>query len=347
MLRTNAPEWVRLLGEALPGHLVTDDTQAPSGISYVVTGKPPAGAIQALGPLDALFSVNAGIEALLEPGIVPDGVPIVRMVDDGLAAGMLDWVLATTLAWHRNLFGYDEAQREGRWLPQPERLARERTVCMLGAGHLSAPIAEQLARIGFVVRCWSRTPRQIAGVDCHSGADGLVAAVGGADVLINLLPLTPSTENILDATLLLRLAPGGVLINAGRGRHLVDEAALALLDKGHLSAAFLDVFREEPLPPGHPFWRHPGVHVSPHAAAPTHARAAVSAIAENILQFEAGGRLRHVVDRARGYRPAQPAWQRRRGSPARPCFSSRCFRGRALRPPPTRRFGSSRPAAGR
>ena len=302
LLRTNSREWVRLLGDALPGHRVTDDaSQASSGTSYVVAGKPPAGAIQALGPLDALFSVNAGIEALLEPGIVPDGVPIVRMVDDGLAAGMLDWVLATTLAWHRNLFLYDKAQLEGRWSPRPERLACERTVCMLGAGHLSAPIAMLLARIGFAVRCWSRTPKQIPGVDCQSGADELVPAVHGADILINLLPLTPSTENILDATLLRRLAPGGVLINAGRGRHLVDEAVMAHLDEGHLSAAFLDVFREEPLPPGHPFWRHPGVHVSPHAAAPTHARTAVAAIAGNILQFEAGGPLRHVVDRTRGY----------------------------------------------
>lgn len=302
LLRTNAREWVHLLGKALPGHLVIEDAlQASSGISYVVTGKPPAGAIQALGPVDAVFSVNAGIEVLLEPGIVPDGVPIVRTVDDGLAAGMRDWVLATTLAWHRNLFAYDKAQRESRWSPRPERLASERTICMLGAGHLSAPIAMLLARIGFAVRCWSRTPKQIPGVDCQSGADGLVPAVHGADILINLLPLTPSTENILDATLLRRLAPGGVLINAGRGRHLVDEAVMTLLDEGHLSAAFLDVFREEPLPPEHPFWRHPGVHVSPHAAAPTHARTAVSAIAENILQFEAGGRLRHVVDRTRGY----------------------------------------------
>ena len=302
LLRTNAQEWVRLLGEALPGHLVTDDaSRMPAGVSYVVTGKPPAGAIEALGAIDALFSVNAGIEALLEPGIVPEGVRIVRMVDEGLAAGMLDWVLATTLAWHRNLFRYDTAQRQGQWTPLPERLARERTVCMLGAGRLSAPIALQLAGIGFAVRCWSRRPKQIPGVTCYSGEDGLAAAAAGADILVNLLPLTPQTEDILDATLLRRLAPGGVLINAGRGRHLVDAAALALLDEGHLDAAFLDVFREEPLPPEHPFWRHPKVHVSPHAAAPTHARTAVSAIAGNILQFEAGGQLRHVVDRTRGY----------------------------------------------
>ena len=302
MLRAHAQEWVHMLGEALPGHAVIGDAaQASDGLSYVVTGKPAEGAIRALGPLAAVFSVNAGIEALLAPGIVPEEVPIVRMVDDGLGAGMLDWVLATTLAWHRNLFAYRDAQREGRWSPLPERLAGERTVCMLGAGRLSAPIAASLARIGFAVRAWSRTPKQIPGVTCLHGAEALSDAVRGADILINLLPLTPRTENILDAPLLRLLAPGGMLVNAGRGRHLVDEAAMTLLDQGHLSAAFLDVFREEPLPSGHPFWRHPGIHLSPHVAAPTHARTAVAAVAENILQFEAGGTLRHVVDRARGY----------------------------------------------
>ena len=291
-----------MLGEALPDHAVVGDVaQHAGGLSYVVTAKPAIGTIGSLGPLQAVFSVNAGIEALLEPGMVPQDVPIVRMVDTGLTAGMLDWVLATTLAWHRNLFAYRAAQQEGRWSPGPERLAAERTVCILGAGQLAAPIALSLAQIGFAVRTWSRTPKAIPGVRCLSGTDALFEAVRDADILINLLPLTPTTENILDVRLLRLLRRRGMLINAGRGRHLVEEAAMTLLDEGHLSAAFLDVFREEPLPEAHPFWRHSGIYLSPHVAAPTHARTAVAAIAENILQFEAGGALRHVVDRARGY----------------------------------------------
>ena len=210
-------------------------------------------------------------------------------------------MLAQLLAWHRNLFAYAAAQRDGRWAPLPERLAGERVVCVLGAGRLGGPIAAMLARIGFAVRAWSRTPKQIPGVDCRCGASGLAAATRGADFLVNLLPLTPHTEDILDAALLRRLAPGSVLINAGRGRHLVEQAAIDLLDEGHLRAAVLDVFREEPLPPSHRFWRHPGIHLSPHVAAPTHARTAVAAITQNIVRFEAGAPLRHVVDRDRGY----------------------------------------------
>ncbi|NPD70149.1 glyoxylate/hydroxypyruvate reductase A (plasmid) [Lichenicola cladoniae] len=302
MLRAHADDWVRLLKLGLPEHAVVTDASAADGpLSYAVVGKPPAGAIAALGRLDALFSVNAGIEALLESGEVPDDMPLVRMVDDGLAAGMLEWVIAETLAWHRNLFHYRAVQLEQRWAPLQEKLAFERTVCVLGAGHLGRPVAEQLASLGFITRTWSRGGTMIPGVDSFRGPDGLAASVDNADFLINLLPLTPETETLLDAALLRRLAPGAVLINGGRGRHVVDEAVIALLDEGHLRAAVLDVFRTEPLPSEHPFWSHPGVYLSPHVAAPTHPATAVASITQNIRGFESGLALRHVVDRARGY----------------------------------------------
>ena len=302
MLRSHADDWVRLLKLGLPEHaVVTDASLAEGPLSYAVVGKPPAGAIAALGRLEALFSVNAGIEALLESGEVPEDMPLVRMVDDGLAAGMLEWVMAETLAWHRNLFHYRTAQLERRWSPLQEKMAFERTVCVLGAGHLGRPVAEQLASLGFTTRAWSRSGTTIPGVETFRGPDALAACVEGADFLINLLPLTPETENLLDAALLRRLAPGAVLINGGRGRHVVDEAVIALLDEGHLRAAVLDVFRTEPLPPEHPFWTHPGVFLSPHVAAPTHPATAVASITQNIRGFESGMALRHVVDRARGY----------------------------------------------
>ena len=302
MLRANAPEWTTLLKQALPEHAVVTDASAAAGsITYAVVGKPPPGALAALGRVDALFSVNAGIEALLESDEVPDGVPIVRLADDALAAGMLEWVLAQTLAWHRNLFDYRRQQVELNWAPMAEKLASERPVTILGAGHLGGPVAEALARLGFPVCAWSRTGKRIAGVRCLAGCDALGEAVDGAEILVNLLPLTAETEMLLDRALLSRLARGSVLINGGRGRHVVDEAVLALLDDGHLRAAALDVFREEPLPLSHPFWRHPGVFISPHVAAPTQAASAVAVIAANIRRHEAGEKLRDVVDRVRGY----------------------------------------------
>ncbi len=302
MLRSNADHWAELLRKALPDHRVeTDPAEIGGKIDYVVAGVPPKGALAAIGPFEVLFSVNAGVERLLEDGEVPPGRPIVRMVDDGLAEGMLEWVMATTLAWHRNLFEYREQQLALSWQPKAEKLARDRTVTVLGAGHLGAPVATLLAQIGFRTRAWSRSPKDLKGVTCFSGSDGLAPAVEGTEILIGLLPLTPATENLVGAAVFARMAPGSVLINGGRGRHIVDQALIDALDSGRLRAAVLDVFREEPLPTGHPFWRHPRVYLSPHVAAPTHAETAIEAIVENLRGYEAGQPLTHVVDLARGY----------------------------------------------
>ena len=302
MLRANASEWVELLKQALPDHEVLLDPSAARGvITYALVGKPPAGALAALGRIEALFSVNAGVEALLQPGEVPDDVPIVRLADGALAVGMLEWVLAQTFAWHRNLFDYRANQIEMLWAPMPEKQATERPITVLGAGHLGAPVAQVLAQLGFPVRAWSRTPKALAGVDCLAGREALHSAVAGAEILINLLPLTSETDGLLDQGVLGALARGSVLINGGRGRHVVDEALLALLDEKHLRAAVLDVFREEPLPLSHPFWRHPRVFISPHVAAPTQAASAVAMISANIRRHEAGLPMSDVVDRVRGY----------------------------------------------
>jgi len=303
LLRSNLEHWTRLMQAALPDHrIITELAQAEGApIPYAVVGKPSPGALAAIPGLEVLFSVNAGIEGLLESGEVPPGLPIVRMVDEGLAEGMLEWVLATSLAWHRNLFAYRASQLAGQWQPLAEVLARDRRVTVLGAGHLGARVASALAALRFQTSTWSRTPKEIAAVRSLHGAAGLEPAVSGADILINLLPLTPATENLLDRRLLAFLAPQAVLINGGRGRHVVDAAVLEALDSGRLRAAVLDVFREEPLPEDHPFWTHPGVYLTPHVAALTQATTAVAAIADNLRGFEAGAPLRHVVDMGRGY----------------------------------------------
>jgi glyoxylate/hydroxypyruvate reductase len=301
LLRSNTDEWLALLRAALPQHMVVGDVAEAAEADYAVVGKPAPGVLAAMAELQVVFSVNAGVEALLESGEVPAGIPIVRMVDDGLAEGMVEWVLATTLAWHRNLFAYRDRQLKGTWAPLREVLARDRRVTVLGAGHLGGRVAAALAQIGFNTRVWSRTPKQIPGVMSMSGDGALPGAIQGAEILINLLPLTPATENLLDLALLSPLAANAVLINAGRGRHVVDRAVLELLDGGRLRAAVLDVFREEPLPQSDPFWRHPGVYITPHVAAPTHASTAVAAIAENLRAYESGAELRHVVDLTRGY----------------------------------------------
>jgi len=293
--------WVGALRGELPGHRVLTAPTSGEPIAYVAVDQAPPGLIASLPGLEMVLSLNAGVERLLAPGQVPQHLPIVRMVDPGLTEGMIEWVLAQALAWHRNLFAYEASQGEGVWAPIPERLARERTVTVLGAGALGGPVALALRAVGFQVRAWSRTGVELTGVTAFAGPGGLPAALEGADVLVNLLPMTAQTLDLLDAAAFDRLADGAFVINAGRGDHLVDADLIAALDGGRLSGAALDVFREEPLPAGHPFWTHPGVRVSPHVAAQSHVRTGAAVLAETIRRWERGEPLQNLVDRARGY----------------------------------------------
>ena len=298
--RANPEAMADMFRAELPDHDVV--TTAPTGrpVAYAVVGKPLPGTLSQLHGLELVLSLNAGIEHLLASSEGPDGVPIVRMVDPGLVDGMVEWVAAHVLAWHRNLFVYHDQQRAGAWTPHAELMARERIATVLGAGALGGPVAAMLATLGFRVRTWSRSGRITPGIEGF-GSSRLDEAATGANILVNLLPATAETANLIDAALLGRLAPGALLVNAGRGAAVVDADVLAGLDSGQLASAVLDVFRTEPLPADHPFWSHPKVFVSPHVAAPTHARTAVAVMAESIRRHERGEMVPHIVDRTLGY----------------------------------------------
>jgi len=280
---------------------VWPDLPDPAAIDYALVWKPKPGLLATLPNLKVIFSLGAGVDALLADPTLPP-VPLVRMVEPGLTEGMTEYVCLHVLRWHRDAPTLEAQQRDGIWRqPTDQKLARERRVGILGLGVLGGDAARALAALRFDVAGWSRTPKDLPGIACFHGADGLEAMLARTDILVCLLPATAETAGILDRRLFDRLPRGAVVINAARGAHLVEGDLLAALDDGHLSGATLDVFHQEPLPPGHPFWTHPRITVTPHVAALTHARTAMAEIAEGIRRHMAGEPLRHVVDRAAGY----------------------------------------------
>lgn len=301
--RGNPEQLAQLFRAELPDYeVLTEQPKAgDADVPYIVVGRPLPGVIRAVPGLKLVLSLNAGIEHLLASGEVPDHLPIVRLVDDGLALGMAEWVLAQALAWHRNLFLYADQQARGEWTPQPEKLANERKVTVLGAGALGRPVAEHFVRFGFDTQVWARSHHEIEGATTFAGMDQLADAVRGSDILVNLLPLTNETADIVDLNLIGMLTDGAFFINGARGGHVVDADLLAALDSGKLSGAALDVFRIEPLPSDDPLWKHPKVRLSPHVAAPTHQHMAVKEMVSNIKRFERGEPIPHAVDRGLGY----------------------------------------------
>ncbi|MCJ1899887.1 MULTISPECIES: glyoxylate/hydroxypyruvate reductase A [Paracoccus] len=240
-------------------------------------------------------SLWAGVERIVTNPTLTQ--PLCRMVDPGLAQGMVEYCTGWALRAH---LGMDRFAQDGVWRNQlTPPLAQRRGVTVLGMGELGRAVALALAGLGFHVAGWSQSGRPVPGIEVLAG-DALPQALNRAEILVCLLPDTGGTRNLLDAARLSLLPPGATIINAGRGT-LIDEAALlAALDQG-LGHAVLDVFRQEPLPPEHPFWTHPQVTVTPHVSAETRPESAAHVVAENLRRAMRGAPLLHLVDRARGY----------------------------------------------
>ncbi|MFL1461752.1 2-hydroxyacid dehydrogenase [Roseococcus sp. DSY-14] len=291
--------WQRAFAERrpdLPFHL-WPETGDPAKVRFLCAWMPPEDIPGTFPNLEILFSVGAGVDQLPLDSL-PPGLPVVRMIEDGLTQGMVEYCLAAVLALHRDLPLYRQRQAAGLWQPEPVRLARGRSVGVMGLGVLGQAVLAALRPLGFRLHGWNRSPRAIEGVTVHRRLDDMLPEV---EILVCLLPLTEATRGILDARLLARLPPGACLVNTGRGGHLVEADLLAALDSGHLAAAVLDVAEPEPLPPGHPFWTHPRIWLTPHIASMTQPETAVEAVLANLERHARGEALLGLVERGRGY----------------------------------------------
>ena len=271
----------------------------PADVDYIIYA--PNSDLQDFGPYSrckAVLNLWAGVEDVVGNETLTQ--PLVRMVDPGMTAGMVEYVTGNVLRHHLGLDRYIK-QTEPLWEPQIPKLARDRIVTVLGLGALGGACAAQLAQFGFQVRGWSRSLKTIPGVETFAGGEGLAEALAETEILVLLTPLTAETENVIDANALKILAEGAVIINPGRGPLIDDDALLNALDDCHIAHATLDVFREEPLPPSHPYWNDPRVTVTPHVASFTRPETASEQIAANIGRCERGEPMVGVVDRQSGY----------------------------------------------
>lgn len=299
--------WLDALSGALPrARLRVWSPQDTEPADYALVWKPPAEVLLGRRGLKAVFNLGAGVDALMarlraQPQLLAPGVPIFKLDDAGMGLQMAHYVLHGVLAHHRRFDEYALQQVSRRWAPLPLRPPADCPVGLLGAGVLGSMVASALLAAGFPVRCWSRSGHAPEGAAGHAGHAQLGTFLDGLQVLVNLLPLTPETENILDRKLFLQLARGATLINVARGAHLVESELLGALDEGLLGGAILDVFRDEPLPREHPFWTHPRIRLTPHIAAQTLVADSVAQIAERIALLERGQPVGGMVIRERGY----------------------------------------------
>ena len=295
-------EWASFFAERAPDlpFRLWPDIGDPADVRYLVAWVPPDDIATTFPNLELVFSVGAGVDQF-DASKVPPHIPLVRMLEPGIAETMVEYVTMAVLALHRDLLPFIAQQKAQVWREIRITPAKRRRVGVMGLGQLGQAVLERLTAFGFPLLGWNRSPREIDGVTCYAGMETLPDFLAQTDILVCLLPLTDETRGILNADLFARLPRGASLVNVGRGLHLVEADFLAALDSGALSGAVLDVAEPEPLPAGHPFWSHPRILVTPHNASMTTPDTAVDFVLDVIARHRRGEELPGRVDRRRGY----------------------------------------------
>lgn len=273
-------------------------------ISWVAVWNPQPDFFKNFPNLQGVFALSAGVDALVARDDLPADVPIMRLVDAGMAEQMIDYILWVALTLQGDFDLYLERQRQLIWQAETSKTLAKPRIGILGLGSLGKKVALALKGLGYPVHGWKRTADQLEGVEILVGDEGLVQLLKQTDLLVNLLPNTPATQGLLNKQRLSKLPQGASLVNVGRGPQLVDEDLLSLLDSKHLRLAVLDVFTEEPLrlePKVHPFWMHPQIIVTPHVAAYTLPNLAVEQVLANLECLAKGETPKGLVDLTVGY----------------------------------------------
>jgi glyoxylate/hydroxypyruvate reductase A len=275
------------------------------GIAFACVWLPPHGLLAQLPDLKAIINLGAGVDHLLaDPGL--PAVPVARVAHGDLTMRVTEYVVLHVLMHHRRQRLYDAQQRERVWRVHDQPAASEVAVGVMGLGVIGSNAAAALARLGFKVAGWSRSPKTLSGIETFHGAAGLDAFLARTEILVCVLPRTAETEGLLNLALLRRLkrdgaAGGAYLVNAGRGQSQIDADIVSALDEGTLEGATLDVFQQEPLAHGSPLWSHPKVTITPHNAGDISPRLFAPQVIAQIERFERGLPPDNLVDRARGY----------------------------------------------
>lgn len=297
---SKAEPWIEGLNAALPGSDISVWEPGAPHADYAVVWLPPQQFMDEQQGLKALFNIGAGVDGLLKLRLPPQA-HVVRLDDAGMAVQMAEYVCHAVIRHFRELDAYEADMQRGQWGYRKPRVRSDFTVGVMGLGVLGERVARAVAQFDFPVQGWSRSPKSLADVTTFSGEQGFKEFLASTRVLVNLLPLTPETEGIINRHTLAQLQKDAYVINVARGGHVVEEDLLAAVASGQLAGATLDVFRTEPLPAGHAFWNHSKITITPHTSARTLREESIAQIVGKIAALQRGGQVAGIVDPQRGY----------------------------------------------
>lgn len=299
----NPKPWQDILQEKLPNSCIEiyPNIADKEKVEFIICWKAPKGVFNEFPNAKVIQSVGASIDHITNAQKLTKKQIVTRIVDEHLSNDMWEFLLTQVLAQLKNEQQYQQQQIHKKWQQHSYRTISETSIAILGLGKIGGFVAEKFAKLGFSVKGWSNSKKEIPQVKSYNGKEELPIFLEETDFLINLLPLTDETKGILDKKLLSQLPKEAFLINVGRGEHLVEEDLLELLNTDALAGAILDVFEKEPLPKNHPFWQHPNVYITPHVASLTNIASASAQIVENYYRFQNQKELHNIVSLKKGY----------------------------------------------
>jgi glyoxylate/hydroxypyruvate reductase A len=298
----NAKAWRDTFENQLPDLEIRiwPDAGTLADIEYLAFMHPDFNSLPTFPNLKAMFSRSAGVESFVRHPKLPRA-PLCKVEPPGGDPMMTEYVVMHVLRLHRDMPGYQAAQARREWRRTTIVRPEQRRVGFLGYGMMARAPAQVLKSLGFKVSAWVRNPREEADVAIYHGPDQLELFLQQTDIAVCLLPLTRETEGIFCARTFSMMPRGAMLVNVGRGKHVVVEDLISALDSGQLAHAALDALWPEPLPSTSPLWLHPKITVMPHVARRPTVVQLVTEIAANIRSLEAGGQLLQEVDITTGY----------------------------------------------
>ena len=296
--------WSNGLKESMPEMdvRVYPDEGDVNEVEYAVVWKHPRGILNKYPNLKAILSLGAGVDHIISDPELPEGLPIVRLVDKKLTHEMCLHSLHWVLHFHSDQYLYRIQQQSREWIQQSSVQSEDRTIGIMGLGNIGKAIGDSLINLDFKVVGWGARPKEsLGGIEYYCGHEQLADFLSQTDVLINVLPLTEDTKNILTEIELAFLPKGSFIINIGRGGIINESDLLTSLDIGHITAVALDVFAQEPLPENNSLWDHPSVYVTPHIAGQSNPGSAAQTIADNIRLIEKGETPYPIYSHSSGY----------------------------------------------
>lgn len=270
-------------------------------VQFAVCWNQPKHVLDQFPNLKAVSSLGAGVDHLINDETLPKSVAICRVVATSLVQQMKEYILGAVINIQRNFVQYLRQQDADKWQPHNHLLAKDLQIGVMGLGKLGRPVAHQLAQLGYNVSGWSGSPKELSDIRTFAGKKQLSSFLDGIQILICLLPLTEETKDILDLKLFKQLDNNAWIINVARGAHLVEEDLIYALDTNILQGAWLDVFREEPLPDKHAFWNRENIIITPHVASITKPTEVADQIVDNYKRVLSGMDPNNLIDPQKGY----------------------------------------------